>query len=382
MTYTHKLSRRLAILRRGGVLVLAGIVLGCEQPNEPQGAERLDVEYKNSANGVLILRPMRASVEVNQHIQFTAYPGDEKRGALDPGSVEWTVSGGTITSGGLFTASSSGEFKVSARARRARAKSDTSVVDVVPPQPALTSVTVTPASITLAPGADTTFLAVGHLADGSVKEIGVEWSGTGGGHIDAGGHYVADSVAGTYRVIARNASSGLADTAVVTIGGAEPPSPPASLASVVITPAVVTLSGGEGRQFTAAGKLTDGTSVPVSATFQATGGVIDPSGLYTAGSSAGTYRVIASAEGLADTAAVTISAQPPSASCSSGPLTLCPGDNLQQKVNAAGAGARITIGPGLYRFASVQPLSGQTFDAQPGAVFTGARVLTGWTPSG
>ena len=54
-------------------------------------------------------------------------------------------------------------------------------------------------------------------------------------------------------------------------------------------------------------------SVPVMVTYLAQGGTIDAGGLYTAGSSAGTYRVIASAMGgkLADTASVTIAAALP-----------------------------------------------------------------------
>ena len=48
-------------------------------------------------------------------------------------------------------------------------------------------------------------------------------------------------------------------------------------------------------------------------TYSATGGTITTGGLYTAGSTAGTFRVIAAQQGgtLADTAAVTITAPPP-----------------------------------------------------------------------
>jgi hypothetical protein len=63
--------------------------------------------------------------------------------------------------------------------------------------------------------------------------------------------------------------------------------------------------------------MSDGSTAPITASFAATGGTISSSGLYTAGATAGTFRVIASQSGgtLADTASVTITASsPPQAS--------------------------------------------------------------------
>jgi hypothetical protein len=47
-------------------------------------------------------------------------------------------------------------------------------------------------------------------------------------------------------------------------------------------------------------------SVEVSVVFTATGGTVTSSGLYTAGTTAGTYRIIAASGGLADTATITL----------------------------------------------------------------------------
>jgi hypothetical protein len=63
-----------------------------------------------------------------------------------------------------------------------------------------------------------------------------------------------------------------------------------------------------GSHLLAYGYSATGDSVPVSVVWTATGGTITPDGMYTAGSSAGTYRVIAAAGGLADTALVTVKA--------------------------------------------------------------------------
>jgi hypothetical protein len=53
-----------------------------------------------------------------------------------------------------------------------------------------------------------------------------------------------------------------------------------------------------------------GDSVRVPVVFSATGGSITSAGLYTAGATAGTYRVVASSRGLADTAVVTLAPAP------------------------------------------------------------------------
>ncbi len=73
---------------------------------------------------------------------------------------------------------------------------------------------------------------------------------------------------------------------------------------------------------------------------------------------------------------------PAAATCVSSGTMLCPTDNLQAKVTAAGSGATLTLQPGVYRMQSVTPLAGQTIQGQPGAILSGAKVLTGWTPSG
>ncbi len=70
------------------------------------------------------------------------------------------------------------------------------------------------------------------------------------------------------------------------------------------------MAAGGTQQFSVSGKMSDGSTTSVTATYSATGGTITTSGLYTAGMTAGTYRVIATATGgtLADTSTVTVTA--------------------------------------------------------------------------
>jgi hypothetical protein len=80
------------------------------------------------------------------------------------------------------------------------------------------------------------------------------------------------------------------------------------LGQVTLVPSTATLAPATTRQFLAYGRTTTGDSVAVSVVFAATGGTVTQGGLYTAGSSAGTFRVIASEGLLADTSVVTVSA--------------------------------------------------------------------------
>jgi hypothetical protein len=102
---------------------------------------------------------------------------------------------------------------------------------------------------------------------------------------------------------------------VVTSGppAAIPPTlpPPELLATVTIAPDTVTLVAAQTQQFTAIARNTHGGVMVTSIGWAETGGAIDGAGLYTAGSTAGTYLVIASVGAYADTATVTIPAAPP-----------------------------------------------------------------------
>ena len=94
--------------------------------------------------------------------------------------------------------------------------------------------------------------------------------------------------------------------------GAEEPGP-VTLQSLTLTPATVAVQAGASAQFAVAGSWSDGSATAPEVTYAATGGTVSAGGLYTAGASAGDYRVIAThlASGRADTAAVTVTVTPP-----------------------------------------------------------------------
>jgi len=102
-------------------------------------------------------------------------------------------------------------------------------------------------------------------------------------------------------VIATSTTANLADTSAVTIQ-------PAPLAQLILVPALVSVANGGTVQFQVYGRTTAGDSVGVQVTYSATGGIISSTGLYTAGSTAGVYQVIAKQTNgtLADTSGLTI----------------------------------------------------------------------------
>jgi parallel beta-helix repeat protein len=63
-------------------------------------------------------------------------------------------------------------------------------------------------------------------------------------------------------------------------------------------------------------------------------------------------------------------------------ISIAPGDDIQTKVAAAPTGAAFIIRAGVHRMQHVVPKDGQSFRGEPGAILTGARLLTTFVHSG
>jgi hypothetical protein len=220
MTYTFKLSRRLALSH---VATAAAVVLSTAcgdaeslQPAVPDQSSVADV----------VVAPKQSTVPIAHPTKFTAWGLTPEGDSLLIDDIEWSVDGGgSISQDGVFSASSSGTYQLVGRSRRGK-KSDTSTV-VVTPAPVLAAVVVLPGDVTLAPGARQAFAASGKMSDGSAAaSLAVTWTATGG-TIDAAGLYTAGTTAGTYRVVATQQGGTLADTSSVTIAAPAAPPPPA-----------------------------------------------------------------------------------------------------------------------------------------------------------
>ncbi|MDA0350857.1 MAG: right-handed parallel beta-helix repeat-containing protein [Chloroflexi bacterium] len=63
-------------------------------------------------------------------------------------------------------------------------------------------------------------------------------------------------------------------------------------------------------------------------------------------------------------------------------LVLQPSDNVAARIAAQPAGTTFRFGPGVYRGLKITPRTGDVFEGEPGAIFSGARILEGLQQDG
>lgn len=279
------------MLRRPAVaLLLLGVQLS--------GAECTTPAVTPTATLTAItVSPPSTDLPVTATQQFTA-AGTWSDGSSAPPSVTWSATGGTVTSQGMFTAGTvAGQYRVIAT-DQGGTKADTAQVTVTPAT--LEQLILAPSSATIPAGGTRQFTVSGVWSDGGSAVPSATFSATGG-TISANGLYTAGSTPGTFRVIAVQSGGTLADTSAVTIS-------PAVLTQLTLSPPTATVATGGNRQFTVTGAWSDGSNTVPAVTYSATGGTISAGGLYTAGGTAGNFRVIATQQGggLADTSQVTV----------------------------------------------------------------------------
>ncbi len=257
--------------------------------------------------------PAPATVVVGSALQLVAVAADSAGQPLVGRAATWSSNSAaaTVSQAGVVIGVSAGQATMTAVVE---GRSGTSVVTVnspPAPPPVVTQIVLTPASVTLASGATQQFTAVALMSNGTQQPAAVTYAGTGGS-ITGAGFYTAGSSGGNYRVIATQQGGTLADTAAITVTAPPPPPPPPVVTRMDVTPATVTLATAATQQFAATEVLSDGSSrTATGVTWTATGGTITAAGLYTAGSSGGSFRAIGTKGAFADTAAVTITAPPP-----------------------------------------------------------------------
>jgi hypothetical protein len=278
---------------------LASLVIAAACSNNDQGTNL------NSPPTVrrVIVSPKTATLAAGAKQQFTAYGRDSAGDSMGV-SVDFSATGGAVTSTGLFTAGVlAGSFDVVATEHGGTLADTATVTVTVAGPPVLAAVILTPSSATVVAGKTQNFAAYGRMSNGDSAGIPVKYSASGGS-ISSSGTYTAGTTAGSYQVIAKDTSGVFADTSAVTVTPVGPP----TLAQVILNPGSAVLSPGGTQQFKAYGKTGAGDSIAVGVNYSATGGTITAAGLYTAGQTAGSFHVIAVDTGgtYADTAAVSI----------------------------------------------------------------------------
>ncbi len=172
------------------------------------------------------------------------------------------------------------------------------------------TLTVTPASVTLAAGQTQQFTATLRDASGNIVGGTITWSVvSGGGSINSAGLFTAGSAAGTFTRTVRAVSDSTSASATVVVVAAAGP-----LASITVTPNPATMSTGAQQQFVAVGKDAQGVVVSITPSWSvvASGGSIASGGLFTAGATAGTFTntVRATSGSISGTATVVVSSAP------------------------------------------------------------------------
>jgi hypothetical protein len=249
------------------------------------------------------MSPTSANVAVSTTRQFTATGKDQFGNAMSPQpTFTWTVSGGgTISSTGLFTAGATAGGPYTIKATSGTVSGSASVTVYVP---ALTTITVSPATANVAVSTTKQFTASGKDQYGVAlaTQPTFTWTVSGGGTISSSGLFTAGTTAGGPFTV--KATSGtISGTASVTVYVPV-------LTSITVSPTPVNVPTSGTRQFAASGKDQYAVTLAAQPTFTWTvsgGGTISGTGLFTAGTTAGgPFTVKASSGTVSGTASVTV----------------------------------------------------------------------------
>ena len=139
----------------------------------------------------------------------------------------------------------------------------------------------------------------------------------------------------------------------------------------ILTPHGVTVASGNSEQFSAVG-MGD-----ADVRWTASGGTITATGVFIAGSTPGTFSITATSGEQSMTVPVYIVDRTASTPRSPVPVTINPGDSIQDAVRAHPAGTTFLIKRGVHRRQAVRPKDGMSFIGEAGAVLDGESVAQG-----
>jgi hypothetical protein len=254
----------------------------------------------------IVLSPATVSLAAGATQQFTATAKDQFGNPMSPQpAFTWALSGvGTLSGSGLYTApSTSGTATVTASVGGVSGMASVTVTL----SQTLTSIVLSPATVSLAAGATQQFTATAKDQFGNPMSPQPAFAWTlvsGGGTLNGSGLYTAPANSGTATVKASCATVS-SNTASITITASSTP----VLTSLVLYPGTVTVAPGAPQVFTPAALDQFGNlmSTPPAYTFSVLSGsgTINSSGVYTAPAS-GSATIQVSAGGLTATASVTV----------------------------------------------------------------------------
>jgi uncharacterized protein YjdB len=252
----------------------------------------------------VLLTPSSTTLTVNTVMQFTAR-GIRNSGDTVSINANYSAAGGTITSGGLFTAGSvPGTYRVIASDNPHRL-ADTSVVTVTSAPVALVTLTPNPASLSVG-GTAQLSATLTDLAGNVLTGRSITWSSNASGVATVSSTGLVSGVSAGNATITAT-SEGIDGTAAIIVSLAP-------VASVTVTPVSVTVGAGSTAQLTAvtkdaAGNVLTGRVVTWSSNAFGTA-TVSANGLVT-GVAAGSATITATSEGRSGSVVVTVNAALP-----------------------------------------------------------------------
>src|SRR2546422_50541 len=312
MTFKHKLSRRLALLKdrtmvASTALLAVAAIVGCERP--------LTVtDPGTGAVSRLVISPKILTLRQNQVADFTAV-GLAATGDTATVAVSWSVTSGSITDtstsngkhyGRYKAGSDTGKVKVTATGRPG-GSSDTAVVTVTPVPVASVPVSSASASAQVGQACRSSARAKGSAA-GVLTGRAVSWSSSNPSVASVSGSGLVTAMAAGSAMITAT-SEGQSGTSSITVTNVP-------VASVALTPASATIQVGQTQQLAATLKDASGNTLSGRAVIWSSPtpsvASVSSSGLVT-GLAAGSAVITATSEGQSGTATLTVVAPPPPA---------------------------------------------------------------------
>jgi uncharacterized protein YjdB len=194
-------------------------------------------------------------IGIKQQYTATATYSDGSSQDLSSG-VTWSSSDNTVASidnNGLATMAGEGTVTITATAG---SFSDTATLTVVPAS--LVSISVTPASPSIAMGTDQQFIATGFFNDGSTQQLtSVTWSSSNVNVASINASGLATST-GIGAVTITATSGSVSGTTSLTVTSA-------TLVSIAVTPSNSSMAIGTTKQFTATGTFSDSSTQDITA---------------------------------------------------------------------------------------------------------------------
>ena len=178
-------------------------------------ADTVPVQILGPVATGLVLTPESASLSLGGNRQFSTTTTWSDGGSY-PSTVSYSATGGTITSGGMYTAGlTAGTFLVIASCSCGVADSSVVGIQAAAPAPVLSQLVLNPPAVTLTPGGIRALTVTALWSDGTTALPQLAWDATGGTMNAA--VYTAGQAQGSYRIIVSDLGGTKADTTAISI---------------------------------------------------------------------------------------------------------------------------------------------------------------------